>query len=606
MDEITKRIVISLLAGLLMAMASIARGEPVSANFDYTCVFPLLEEQAIKVHIDSDMPSTVTAGQSTGAFDIQATATVSTGAWNGLDFVGTHTLKGSVSASASVSATGLELPLTLPLSLEDRLLPDQAGPFTMSASGSTPALTFGPANAGDVTIRVGDLVLALAPQDNQGQPTGLGQFESECRLDAGQDGVLHRFTVVVPPAHPQIDVSPGTLSFDQVQIGLNKTLAVTVRNVGGAALGISSIELDGPDSSQFLLSHDCTTLLSGDQCQVQVTFVPNTDGNAEATLRVHSDDPQRPDMAVAVTGSGQMAPRPHITSQPSSLDFKQVGVGQTKQQTLLLANAGTDVLLVSSVTLSGGDAQLFSQQNLCSAIDPNGSCEVTVSFTPDSPGDKAAELVIASSDPDQPLLNVPVSGSGQSQQTDLDFQLSGESSLQGRVSLPLDGHIRGTVDATNGLFSAQMEFEPSRQHVRLVSFLRSVTLDADFLLQPVNDVNGSLTDSIMHLQFDANLQLSNLKLRLFGVPLSLGKVGQCRTRESAHLSLATPTGEDFDMNDGRRLTGRYAMPPLSDCGVMTDVINLLVAGANNSITLMMSPPSQLLSTTSATDSERSF
>ncbi len=217
----------SLLMGAMLLFAGQAVAVPVSASLDYTCVFPLIEEQPLNVEIRSDMPEAVAVGGGTDAFDIDATAHVSAQSWNGLSFVGTTTVAGTVSAQAMFSTPALDLPLVIPMDITREALPAEASTFDVAASGSTPPLTLN--NPGTVDIRVGDLVMMLAPEDSNGNPTGLGDFESECTLVAGQQAVLHTFEVT--------DGSEGNQAFafagqgqinDRVALPLSGQMTVAV------------------------------------------------------------------------------------------------------------------------------------------------------------------------------------------------------------------------------------------------------------------------------------------------------------------------------------------------------------------------------------------
>lgn len=183
------------IAASLLAITSHTQAVPVSATFEYTCVFPLIEEQPIEVDITSNMPEILLVGEMTEPFQLDAVAQVSADAWNGLDFVGSQRLSGNVEADSSITGPNLSLPLTIPLEIADTALPDSRTAFSVSATGETPSLALGDNNLGQVEIRVGDLVMELEPVDSNGLHTGLGIFQSECSLDSGQSGLLHTITV---------------------------------------------------------------------------------------------------------------------------------------------------------------------------------------------------------------------------------------------------------------------------------------------------------------------------------------------------------------------------------------------------------------------------
>ncbi|MCG8394457.1 MAG: hypothetical protein MI745_15370 [Pseudomonadales bacterium] len=360
---------------MLVLSAGHATAVPVNASLDYRCVFPLIEEQPLSVEITSDMPATIPPGQSTGAFDIDATAQVSAEAWNGLSFVGTHELVGEVVAQSSISGPGVDLPLTLPMVIADRVLPENMGSFTVDASGQTPPLTFTANNLGKVDIRVGNLLMFLQPEDVNGNPTGLGHFESECTLAPGQDNRLHTLTVV------------------------------------------------------------------------------------EET------------------------------------------------------------------------------------------------------------------------------------QTDLIFSFNGEGLIKDDIVLPLSGQLETTLEADSMELTGDMQFDPSRLDVSIIRFFKTLTMDAAVHIDTVGALNGHVSNGNMNLQQSVNLDLDNLQLRVFGFPITLGKNNQCVSEQPIELDLTTPDGESFDPQTGGRLAGEFTLPDFTDCGVMTDLVNLFLSGADNTLSIMLNPES---------------
>lgn len=179
-------------------------------TLDYNCTFPLIGAQPLTVAITADIPSQVTPGVPTGEFRIDAVSTVNDAARVGLRTVGATTLEGTVQADAHLSVPNLDLPLNVDMAIPSAPIPSAAGPFTVNANGATPSLTFTPQNAGTGTITVGDLVLTLTPRDANGNPTGLGTFDSDCTVVAGQDQTLHTFTIGGTPGSTTTTAPSGS------------------------------------------------------------------------------------------------------------------------------------------------------------------------------------------------------------------------------------------------------------------------------------------------------------------------------------------------------------------------------------------------------------
>ncbi|MBM7772252.1 hypothetical protein JOD54_002456 [Actinokineospora baliensis] len=181
--------------GLLVGAGSGA-ATPVSLTLDYTCPFPLIGNQAIKVVISTDIPDTIGVGQPTGAFDITAITTVPDTATQGLTLVGAATVEGTAVSAATVTAPGVTLPVNVPIAVEKTPVP-ASGAFDVKATGQTPSLTF--SQAGPATIAVNGLTLTLTPKKADGSATGLGTFDSPCTLNPGQNNTLHTFEITGAP-----------------------------------------------------------------------------------------------------------------------------------------------------------------------------------------------------------------------------------------------------------------------------------------------------------------------------------------------------------------------------------------------------------------------
>lgn len=145
----------------------------------------------------------------------------------------------------------------------------------------------------------------------------------------------------------------------------------------------------------------------------------------------------QPDGKVLVAGniSGQMLVfrlsegQPDISISPALYDFGNVVQGSTSTaQTFTVTNIGTANLFISAVTLSGANAAEFGKQtDTCSqqTIPAQGSCSVGIVFMPSSLGNKSANLVIQSNDPDTPSLSAALSGTGVLQQYTLTVSKAG-------------------------------------------------------------------------------------------------------------------------------------------------------------------------------------
>ena len=93
----------------------------------------------------------------------------------------------------------------------------------------------------------------------------------------------------------------------------------------------------------------------------------------------------------------------------------KVYLGLTKTESFTVKNSGDNDLMINTVSISGEDKTDFNiKSDSCSGrvLAASETCAVTVEFSPASEGEKYANLEIPSNDPDTPVLNVPLSGTG--------------------------------------------------------------------------------------------------------------------------------------------------------------------------------------------------
>jgi len=103
----------------------------------------------------------------------------------------------------------------------------------------------------------------------------------------------------------------------------------------------------------------------------------------------------------------------HIVCSPPSYDFGNIYVGNSLFKTFNVSNTSIGYLTIQTVTVTGATDFGRNTDN-CSGqtMPPGARCMVQASFSPVSMGTKTATLTIISNDPDTPILQVPLSGTG--------------------------------------------------------------------------------------------------------------------------------------------------------------------------------------------------
>ncbi len=107
---------------------------------------------------------------------------------------------------------------------------------------------------------------------------------------------------------PEISVEPAAVDFGQVEVGsTSQSSLVTIRNNGNAGLNLqdlSIVQVEGSGFSYTPLPQIPLTMDPGSVVTVEVQFTPSAEGAAVALLHIQSDDPENPQIDVALSGTG--------------------------------------------------------------------------------------------------------------------------------------------------------------------------------------------------------------------------------------------------------------------------------------------------------------
>jgi YD repeat-containing protein len=106
---------------------------------------------------------------------------------------------------------------------------------------------------------------------------------------------------------PDIDVTPPSHDFGDVQTGQSAAVTFDVQNLGTAALLISTVGNSNPANPPYSLVHDtcaAATLLPSQSCLIEVEFAPTAGGIVTLSLDVTSNDPDENPFLIDLSGNG--------------------------------------------------------------------------------------------------------------------------------------------------------------------------------------------------------------------------------------------------------------------------------------------------------------
>jgi hypothetical protein len=181
------------------------------------------------------------------------------------------------------------------------------------------------------------------------------------------------------------------------------------------------------------------------------------------TLIVDQDNPgwNLRYLSFAASGSGGGSA---LSASPSSASFGSVAVGSASAaQAVTVSNPNGSAVSVASVSVSGP----FGQANTCgTSIAANGTCTVSVTFTPAAAGPAAGTLSVASSATGSPLT-VALSGTGTSSNPNLALNQPATASGYTQTYAPanaVDGNTSTYWESTDNAFPQWFQVDLGAAH----------------------------------------------------------------------------------------------------------------------------------------------
>jgi hypothetical protein len=274
--------------------------------------------------------------------------------------------------------------------------------FTASNPGDSPVAGFNVSSTGaDFVIPVASNqcagVATLAPAASctlvaRFQPITRGPRMGAIIVNAAGQTVTASLTGVgLAPAH--LAVAPQSVSLAGVVGKEGLPTSVLAANVGDAPTGALTVMLGGASADEFLItSNGCLTpLASASSCQVTLAVKGRSPGAKAATLTVSSP---MGEMAVCLLTATVTAAE-QLTITPGAKNFGPVAVGgasvSTEFEVRNIGGSATAPLTVSPTTVD-----FVVTANTCggTALQPNGTCMVSVVFEPVSLGARSALLTV--------------------------------------------------------------------------------------------------------------------------------------------------------------------------------------------------------------------
>ncbi len=209
---------------------------------------------------------------------------------------------------------------------------------------------------------------------------------------------------------PDIAALPAAVNFGTLAIMTGMaTRNVIIENQGNAPLTLTNISLNGPSSEITMNPVAPRPLAPGDTLQITLNYAPQNAGLDEAQLVVESDDRDENPLVIQVAGVGGVPTTCALQVAPTNVNFGLVERGRVATLPVDLRNLGAQPCSISSL-MTSGDPSFAVRNGNTAMVAPGGTYRIEMTYSPTAYATHSGQLAIASDDPAQPIINVPLSG----------------------------------------------------------------------------------------------------------------------------------------------------------------------------------------------------
>ncbi len=250
-------------------------------------------------------------------------------------------------------------------------------------------------------------------------PSAAGMAFDEIRVEASglrQTAVVSISGLAAPAPAPRIEVSPPSLAFGQVEVGLSAQRSLQIANVGTATLtlvGAISIQPSGGPYTLVNAPSAGTSFAPTDLATFDVVYAPTTAGiNAPSEIIIGSNDPSAATVRVPLSGEGVVTAVPSIAITPSPVAFGQVPRGVRASRSVQIQNMGSAPLTLNLVRLTDDAGARFSLPTPPApgtVLQPTQTRTFAIEYFDNGMVMAYAGIVeFQSNDPSRPIVQVPL------------------------------------------------------------------------------------------------------------------------------------------------------------------------------------------------------
>jgi len=233
-----------------------------------------------------------------------------------------------------------------------------------------------------------------APEDPDGTRADIGAF------------YYHQF--ILPP---DIDVETDIIEFPLIEVGNLDEVIITIRNLGDDTLRVSDQTIE-PEESPFFITEGIGSfqLEQNATHETTIRFEPIEEGEFEAVFRIVSNDRQERVIEIPITGTAVLMV-PDIEVDADSLYYGNLDLGVIAEMEVTIFSVGNAPLLISDQYIEPDDGWFYIRTREGGfELEPDSTHETIIVFAPREYGEFEALYVIESDDPDEEIIEIPLTG----------------------------------------------------------------------------------------------------------------------------------------------------------------------------------------------------
>ena len=160
----------------------------------------------------------------------------------------------------------------------------------------------------------------------------------------------------------------------------------------------------------------------------------------------------------------------------------------------------------------------------------------------------------------------------------IDYEVTGTDTVKKTGSaLQLGpGRLNTVLEASTGAITGTLALPPVRTTFTALGFL-PVSAKVEFI--PLGQTTGTIVAGVVTSRSELRVKLSDVTVG--GIPALVGD--SCQSRTPMVVELTSEPG--FNPIRGGKLSGRHDLPPFGGCFLAEPLINLLVPGPDNVLSL---------------------